>query len=688
MKINVIYNGDVLDKLKEIPDKCVNTCITSPPYFGLRDYGTGEWIGGDSNCKHRRESKKSDNTITGHKNFDDMLGVGDAIYKTICPICGAIRIDKQIGLEETPDAYVAKLVEVFREVRRVLRDDGTLWLNLGDSYAGSGKGSNPDGSPHPSTLASKSGTNRGCVNGKNLPQKANKIGLKPKDLIGIPWRVAFALQADGWYLRQDIIWCLSGGTWVYVRTQKGDMPMTIKDMARLNPSTVKLWNGYKWTQLLGVSKSSRIGNEITLVLRSGERISCTPTHKFPTDKGLLEADKIKIGDNLKSCCLPEPDKPKDAKHIGNSAGWLAGLYIAEGSKSGDTIQISGHVKEEHRWRMCKQIAEEYGGYATRTIDVNKMNIRLYGKVLNALLDELVSGRTAKDKCFSPVVWRYSNEFISSMLDGYLSGDGHLDGERWRLGFCRNYNLERDLRTACARLGYTLTLNMTSVKYKGKHLPTFRGEIRKKQNGHWNEKSRNEVVDIKKARSRYMYDLGVEDEPHVFSLSSGILSHNSKPNPMPESVKDRCTKSHEYIFLLSKSKNYYYNYEAIKEKANPDSIIRDRDNTRLNNTPGRTKMGGLKVNNYETRNKRDVWTVTTKPFKEAHFATFPEKLITPCVLAGCPENGIVIDPFMGSGTTAYVSKKNHRNYIGIELNKEYIDIANKRLKALDNLFFMI
>src|SRR6185503_15748356 len=99
-----------------------------------------------------------------------------------------------------------------------------------------------------------------------------------KDMIGVPWMLAFAMRDDGWYLRQEIIWCLSGGTYVYVRSQKGDMPMTIKDLHRLDPKTVKLWNGKKWTQLLGTSRSARKGTEIELVLRSGERISCTPTH--------------------------------------------------------------------------------------------------------------------------------------------------------------------------------------------------------------------------------------------------------------------------------------------------------------------------------------------------------------------------------------------------------------------------
>ena len=151
--------GDCRTILKRYPEKSVQCCVTSPPYFGLRDYG----------------------------------------------------VDGQIGLEKTPDEYVAELVAVFREVHRVLRDDGTLWLNLGDSYAGSGKGGNPIDSPH-----QKQRTNAGSITViGNTAREAAKtkfagedrnFGLKQKDLMGIPWRVAFALQADGWYLRQDIIW--------------------------------------------------------------------------------------------------------------------------------------------------------------------------------------------------------------------------------------------------------------------------------------------------------------------------------------------------------------------------------------------------------------------------------------------------------------------------------------------------
>lgn len=153
---------------------------------------------------------------------------------------------------------------------------------------------------------------------------------------------------------------------------------------------------------------------------------------------------------------------------------------------------------------------------------------------------------------------------------------------------------------------------------------------------------------------------------------------SKPNPMPESVKDRCTNAHEHIFLFSKNKNYYFDAEAIKEPASPDNSVRDRDNTKMNNTAGRSKMNGLKTNHYEKRNKRNVWEVATKPYSGAHFAVYPPELITPCILAGSPQGGVVLDPFIGSGTTALVAEQNGRNWIGCELNKAYEKLQFERL----------
>lgn len=634
MKVKII-NADVIDGLRSLPDESVQCCITSPPYWGLRDYG----------------------------------------------------VEGQIGLEPTPEEYVARMVEVFREVRRVLRDDGTLWLNLGDCYYTGGKANNAESDARRiKDPNSKQATHSASATGK-AANRRDIEGMKPKDLVGIPWRVAFALQADGWWLRSDIIWCLSGGTKVYARTKKGDAPMTIKDLARLDPSTVKLWNGEKWTQLLGVSKSIRRGDEITLVLRSGERISCTPTHKFPTRRGLLEAKDIVVGDILERCVLPEPDQPKEPAFIGEDAAWLAGLYVAEGSRSGDTIQIAGHAKETGRWERLQAIAVAYGGYATRTIDENRMDIRLYGKVLNAVIDELVSGRTAKDKHFSPVVWRYSNRFLDAILDGYLAGDGHYDAknDRWRLGFTRNYNLESDLRTICARLGYKLKLNLSHVTYNGKRVPTFRGEIRKTRSGHWNEKDPGEIVAIQKARCREVYDLGVADDPHLFALASGALTHNSKPNPMPESVTDRPTKAHEYIFLLTKRARYFYDADAVREPHKPESIARVN---RTHHKPGHKWEDGpgnqTIANNLSHalsqggRNRRTVWTIPTQPTPEAHFATFPEALVEPCIKAGSAIGDTVLDPFSGSGTVALVARRLNRSSIGIELNPEYVEIQRRRL----------
>ena len=159
------------------------------------------------------------------------------------------------------------------------------------------------------------------------------------------------------------------------------------------------------------------------------------------------------------------------------------------------------------------------------------------------------------------------------------------------------------------------------------------------------------------------------------LRQDIIWH--KPNPMPESVRDRCTKAHEYIFLFSKNKKYFYDNEAIKEPAK-DWGTRDRTNGKYHNEgTGLQPHSGL-TKSYEKRNKRSVWSVTKKPYKGAHFATYPAELIEPCILAGSEEGDIVLDPFMGSGTTAAVAKSLGRNYIGCELHEEYGDLIQKRI----------
>lgn len=224
-----IHVGHVLDVLRAMPAESVHCAITSPPYWGLRDYGTATWEGGDPTCGHKSVNEHQKQGATslrqGRSNVEEQRS--DYIGANVCAQCGAVRVEPTIwggmpgcahersrdsgnvcaicgawrgalGLEPTPDIYVRHMVEVFREVRRVLRKDGTLWLNLGDSYASSST-YNTTNSLHDEHGWKQDGDHRPNV-------RANQIGLKPKDLVGIPWRVAFALQADGWYLRSDIIW--------------------------------------------------------------------------------------------------------------------------------------------------------------------------------------------------------------------------------------------------------------------------------------------------------------------------------------------------------------------------------------------------------------------------------------------------------------------------------------------------
>ena len=207
----MLINADA--RLIPLADQSVNCVVTSPPYWGLRDYGTATWSGGDPACDHSPSIEEIKRAVMEKSGLGGAHATQEESARSrmmlchACPECGAARVDRQIGLEPTPEEYVANMVTVMREVWRVLRDDGTLWLNLGDSYAGSGPGWQKDSrSSIPRKWLDE------CRPGGTAGRPANYIssrqsnGLKPKDLVGIPWRVAFALQADGWYLRSDIIW--------------------------------------------------------------------------------------------------------------------------------------------------------------------------------------------------------------------------------------------------------------------------------------------------------------------------------------------------------------------------------------------------------------------------------------------------------------------------------------------------
>ena len=191
-----LHCGDVREVLALLPEASVQCVVTSPPYWGLRDYGTAKWEGGSVDCDHKQNHGVQG--ATGQRA--DRTFTAQAVYREECRKCGGRRVDRQLGLEPTPGEYVANMVAVFQAVHRVLREDGVLWLNLGDSYAGywgekyAHKPFGLDRTPDASTPPHK----------PTPPWKA--MGLKPKDLVGIPWRVAFALQENGWWLRSDVIW--------------------------------------------------------------------------------------------------------------------------------------------------------------------------------------------------------------------------------------------------------------------------------------------------------------------------------------------------------------------------------------------------------------------------------------------------------------------------------------------------
>lgn len=198
MNRHIFLQGDAWKLAKTLPSGSVHCIVTSPPYWALRDYGTAQWDGGDPDCQHRVGNQVQDNKWEGAI----VSGIRPGADASTCQVCGAKRVDEQFGLEAAPQEYVAKLVDLFRELRRVLRDDGTVWLNLGSSYMGSGGAGG--------WSKRKAGEQEYVgPRGDNPNRNGEGTGFKPKDLVPIPWMAALALQADGWWLRSDIIWAKS-----------------------------------------------------------------------------------------------------------------------------------------------------------------------------------------------------------------------------------------------------------------------------------------------------------------------------------------------------------------------------------------------------------------------------------------------------------------------------------------------
>lgn len=515
MSVQILV-GDALAELRKLPAESVNCCVTSPPYFGLRDYG-----------------------VAG-----------------------------QMGLEPTPDEYVASMVAVLAEVRRVLRNDGTLWLNIGDSYAGSGKGvwDIPDAekkargvkeSYRPSSDPVKSKRierGSGRWGGGNLPASE---GTKPKDLIGIPWMLAQALR-DPYYT----------GSIARVRDRV-------------------------WMAAMMDAEGCLCGSEYETNGRTKTNIYISVTNSAP--EIIAECERI---------------FPQTVKHV---------------YEKRDPVN-----RQVFRWDVERM--------ETKALFVREIYPYLVAKRKQAILAytflEMQKGLGSKKKGYLPAQQEQRSWLMRSLST--LNRGGDIDMPAWLIEppslFEQGYYLRQDII--------------------------------------W-----------------------------------------SKPNPMPESVGDRCTKAHEYLFLLSKSPSYHYDADAIAEetvyqplndgenshrgsvfhsgKKAEHQLGRSSDRPRRSSRTKQDFSDERKRNGAdgtaasfrairETRNKRSVWTVATKPFAEAHFATFPPDLIEPCILAGCPVGGTVLDPFGGAGTTGLVADRLQRNAVLIELNAEYAAMARRRI----------
>ena len=603
IELNKIYCETAEETLANLPDESINCVVTSPPYWGMRDYGTATWEGGSEDCEHiqiQKENLDSGLRNDGREHKGLYEGEKQTIikmqYKDTCPKCGAKRIDKQLGLEKTPEEYVAKMVEIFREIRRVLRKDGTVWINLGSSYAHNGAcgGSSPDGDrKYRETDRAKQ---------EKMDYKVPD-GFKPKDMIPIPWMVAMALQADGWVLRQDIIW-----------SKLNPMPESVTDRCTKSHEYIFLFSKGKWT-----------GQEGT------EPISCT------------REDLI----------------------------WLAAMIDTEGSicinrkQSGERLKNPTYASRISFYNSCRPLVEK----VVQLTGVGQCKERIDCDDKRMVYQWQLAGPKV-----IPILTAIEPYLIAKKIQSWIAIELQLSNNHWgnNKGWgggakekpTKIVNRQKELYEGCSQLNKT---GETSINIK-------------QWNGRWTSQP-------------YTYDADAIKEPNTEG-SLNRFGGNNKARKRQD-----------------------------KRDGSPYEWQKDDEITELNG-----------------RNKRSVWTVATQPYPDAHFATYPESLIAPCILAGCPqwvcpkcgkareriveksggtigsggwnyskepmvhmnrgkdlsdyetkttgftdcgcgagfEPGIVYDPFMGSGTTAKVALKYSRNFIGSEINPDYIKLANKRI----------
>lgn len=501
----------------------------------------------------------------------------------------------------------------------------------------------------------------------------------------VSFKQALYFQEIGFNVNDVMIWCLSGGTKVYAKINDKPYSISIKDMVRLSNSDIRLWDGYKWVKVKGWKENTSNDKYLTrITLRSGERIFCTKEHTWVLDNNEeITTENLKVGDTLKTCILP--NEHKLPKILTKDVLWLIGLYIAEGSHSGKTIQLSLNADEKKWMSRIKKTIENLCGTMHYHIYGNKLACDIESRVFEGILETYIGGKTAKNKHLKNIVWALPNKALGNIMRGYLDGDGHYENgnNRFRLGFTYNPYLEMDIRTLAARLGATITLKQCRHKIKSlnKEYDGYRGEWRWDKSNHHNSKSRSEIIEIKEIKRHSelkLWDIEVDSKEHLFSLTSGVITHNCKDNPMPVVKQPRYQDVFEYMFIFSKGKPKTFNPIMI-----PCKCAGQAYNSTTKNMGGESGRTYKEFNINKEKVKSNVWNCAVAKNNTIHPAVYPEKLVIDHILSWSNENDVVLDPFMGSGTTALACIKTNRKYIGIELNEDYVELSRKRVNDLVN-----